>query len=80
MKDCKLAKIPMDPNVWLHKIPEGDPRSADKVIQQYYIKDIGSLMYAAVGSHPDIAFPVSDLSKYIQNPGPKHITALKQVF
>lgn len=36
-------------------------------------------MYLAVGSHPDIAFTVMDLSKFMQNPGPKHITALKQV-
>ena len=36
-------------------------------------------MYLAVGSHPDIAFTVTDLRKFVQNPGPKHITALKQV-
>ncbi len=36
-------------------------------------------MYLAVGSRPDIAFTVTDLSKFVQNPGPEHITALKRV-
>ncbi len=36
-------------------------------------------MYLAIRSHPDIAFTVTDLSKFIQNLGPEHITALKRV-
>ena len=33
---------------------------------------IGSLMYAAIGTRPDITFTVTVLSQYLQNPGRPH--------
>jgi len=37
-----------------------------------YQRKIGSLLYTAVITRPDIAFAVSRLSRFITNPGPKH--------
>jgi len=37
-----------------------------------YQRKIGSLLYAAVITRPDIAFAVSRLSRFITNPGTKH--------
>ncbi len=37
-------------------------------------------MYAALGTRPDIVYAVSTLSRYSQNPGPNHWTAVKRVF
>jgi len=45
-----------------------------------YCKAIGSLMYAAVATRPDIAFAVSTLSWFLENPGEAHWQAVKRVF
>jgi hypothetical protein len=38
---------------------------------------VGSLMYLAVGTRPDLAFLTHELSKFVTNPGPKHWGAAK---
>ena len=40
---------------------------------------VGSLLYAALGKHPDIVFATSALGKFAQNPGMIHWEALKRV-
>lgn len=40
---------------------------------------VGSLMYATLGTRPDIAHAVQQLSQYSSNPGPMHLTAAKHV-
>ena len=45
-----------------------------------YQEAIGSLMYAAIATHPDIAFAVSYLSQFLKNPGCTHWDATKQIF
>ncbi|KAJ8457275.1 hypothetical protein ONZ51_g11632 [Trametes cubensis] len=44
-----------------------------------YREAVGSLMYAAVGTRPDIAFAVTALSQFMQNPGRAHWEAVKRV-
>ncbi|KAF7136791.1 hypothetical protein CNMCM5793_006309 [Aspergillus hiratsukae] len=44
-----------------------------------YQRKIGSLMYAAVVTRPDIAFATSKLSQYLMNPSPEHHKAADQV-
>ena len=45
-----------------------------------YREAIGSLMYLAVATRPDIAFAVSTLSQFLDNPGVAHWEAVKRVF
>ena len=45
----------------------------------WYASCVGSLMYAMLGTWPDIAFAVSTLSWYMAKLGPEHITAAKRV-
>ena len=45
-----------------------------------YREAIGSLMYAAVATRPDIAYAVSTLSQFLNNPGVLHWEATKRVF
>jgi hypothetical protein len=45
-----------------------------------YCEAIGSLMYASIGTYPDITFAVSTLSQFLENPGEAHWEAVKQVF
>lgn len=45
-----------------------------------YREMIGCLMYAAVMTHPDIAFAVSKLSQYLDAPRMTHLHAITRVF
>ena len=45
-----------------------------------YREAIGSLNYCAVATCPDIAFSVSLLAQYMENPGRTHWEAVKQIF
>jgi len=44
-----------------------------------YQRKIGSILYAAVITRPDIAFAVSRLARFNMNPGPEHHQAADQV-
>ena len=44
-----------------------------------YVSAVGSLMYAMVCTHPNIAHVVGVMSRYMGNPGKKHWEALKWV-
>ncbi|PLW40507.1 hypothetical protein PCASD_08835 [Puccinia coronata f. sp. avenae] len=41
---------------------------------------IGSLKYLSILTQPDISYPISKLSQYLENPGMPHFTAAMQVF
>jgi phosphopantetheinyl transferase (holo-ACP synthase) len=47
---------------------------------KWYQQAIGSLLYAALLTRPDIAYATSMLGRYASNPGPEHIKAVKRVF
>ena len=42
----------------------------------HYQQKTGSVNWLAVQTRPDIAWSVSELSKYLQNPGPQHLAAV----
>ncbi|SCZ99435.1 BZ3500_MvSof-1268-A1-R1_Chr3-1g06010 [Microbotryum saponariae] len=73
--DAKPASIPMQPGVVL----DFEDLAATPQDRTRYLQAIGSLMYAAVGTRPDLAFVVSYLARFSQQPGPEHWTAIKQV-
>jgi hypothetical protein len=79
--DAKPLAMPMDPNVQLST--DHCPTSVRDIAlmkQVPYREAVGSLMWAAVGTRPDIAYPVGVLSKFLDNPGPAHWDATKRVF
>jgi hypothetical protein len=45
-----------------------------------YREAVGSLMYAALGTRPDIAFAVQSVSRYSTKFGPSHWNAVKRIF
>ena len=75
MADSHLVSTPLDPNIKLIKLLD---------MEHYDIPDyrsaIGSLMYMAIGTRPDISFAVQHLSQFMNNPAPAHWMALKRVF
>jgi hypothetical protein len=45
-----------------------------------YPETVGALMYLAMGTRPDIAYAVAVVSKFSQNPGKTHWSAVKRTF
>ena len=80
MKDCNIVSTPLDSNVKLSPLPDGDPLIGDATFRHAYLSGLGKLMYLAVGTRPDLAFAVNHLSQFSQRPGNEHMSALKRVF
>ena len=78
LQDAKSYSSPLDPNVKLSKhqwpITNEEKRTMEKVPYRQVIR---SLMWAAVATQPDIAFAVSLLSQFLENPGEAHWNAVK---
>ena len=77
LSDCHPCKIPMDSNLQL--IKSSDDYLASKQMIQGYQTLIGSLMWAACMTRPDIALAVSRCSRYTNNPTPQHDAAAKKI-
>jgi hypothetical protein len=75
MSNSHPVSMPLDPNIKLTKTPDNEHHDIPE-----YGAAIGSLMYAAIGTRPDIAFTVQTLSQFMSNPNPSHWTAVKRVF
>ena len=78
MADSTPMATPADPHVRLLKTPSD--HQADSINRQRYQSAVGSLMYAMIGTRPDIAFAVSAVSQHNTNPGPPHWTAVRRIF
>ncbi|SDA01116.1 BZ3500_MvSof-1268-A1-R1_C085g00466 [Microbotryum saponariae] len=66
---------PMTPGLSLTAIPgQGTER-----IRSWYLQAIGSLLYISLGTRPDIAFAVSYLARFANNPGRRHWIAVKHI-
>jgi hypothetical protein len=76
MTDAYVVHMPMDPNVRLDCDPQQGGAGVDPT---YYQSIVGSLMYAALGTRPDIAYAVAALSRYNSRPLAVHLTAAKRV-
>eukprot|EP00794_Sanderia_malayensis_P014480 gene14480-15982_t len=63
LTEAKPVSTPSDPNVVLQK-DDGFSKPVDKTMFQSLV---GSLLYAALGTRPDIQYAVSNVAKYITN-------------
>jgi hypothetical protein len=78
MQHCKPCKTPAAVHFKKDCISAGESLSEEDT--QRYQNIIGSLMYAMIKTRPDIAFVLSELSKYVSKPGKNHLIAAKRVF
>jgi hypothetical protein len=79
--DLRPISTPMDPNLVLSA--SQSPSTPEQVAAMRNIpfrEAIGSLMYASLGTCPDITFAIARLSRFLQNPGQAHWDAAKHVF
>jgi hypothetical protein len=60
--------------------PAGEEYNATPGFKTLYQSYTGTLMYAMLGSRPDIAFAVSSVSRYAANPTQNHMIAVLRIF
>ena len=78
MSDCNPISTPMDPG--LHLTKEMCPQTKEEVEEMAknpYLSAVGSLMYLACSTRPDIAYTVGLLARFNSNPGLAHWKAVK---
>ena len=81
LDNANPVTTPLDPNVNLDDDETEDySNSQDGKISLSYATLIGSLMYLALGTRPDIAYAVNRLAQFTQQPKPTHWTAVKRIF
>jgi hypothetical protein len=77
MEDSKPVSTPLVPNTTLSKVDEeGKAVPGDKA---WYASVVGSLMYLAVATRPDLAFAVGCLARFMSDTCEHHIVAAKRV-
>ena len=74
MIDCHPVSIPLDPNSPLRK---SEPGTGVDNINEYQSM-IGSLMYAVIGTRPDLAHTVTVLSQFSSSPNQIYLQAAKR--
>ncbi len=80
MEGCKPLYVPMQkgtkPTAKMSPTSEKEKMEMSAIP---YKKAIGSLLYLAICTRPDIAFAVSSLAQYSANPGCEHWVLVKNV-
>ena len=75
MEESKPQATPAETGLKLTKRADGEALTDVK----QYMSAVGSLMYAMIGTRPDIAWIVSQLSQHLSNPTQQHWNAVKRV-
>ena len=79
--DCNPVTTPIDNSVRLStSMSPQSPEDIESMHSVPYLQAVGSLMYLAIATRPDISYTVGVLARFSQNPGPMHWKAVKHVF
>ena len=77
MASCRPLSTPMEHNLQLFKTSN---QPATPEFKRKYLQAIGSLMYAMLGTRPDLGYAVSYLARFAENPSTPHWTAIQHIF
>jgi hypothetical protein len=79
MTECKSNKTPEE----AEKLSANDCPTTEEEKEQMKLKPyesiVGSLLYAAISTRPDISHAVNMVSRFMKNPGEKHWIACKRI-
>lgn len=75
MLDSHPVGTPLEPNSQLQRVDPKDKIDDIKIYQSL----VGSLMYAHIGTRPDLAFSITHLSQFSSCPGSTHLAAAKRI-
>lgn len=76
MDNAKPVSVPADP----HVILSPTEIDSEKPSNMPYREAVGSLVFLAAVSRPDISYVVNSVSKYLNNHSHKHWRAVKRIF
>jgi len=76
MANTKTVSVPADPHAALSPTEQDD----EKFSNMPYREAVGSLIFLAIVSRPDIAFAVNAVSKYLSKHNATHWRAVKRIF
>ena len=80
MQDYKKGYLPMQVDHGLSsKVGASTPEEVSRMKRVPYASAVGSIMYAMKSTRPDVAFAQNLTSRYQQNPGKAHWTAVKNI-
>ena len=74
------SRLPATPMEILELLAAPDNEDITDASRTLYQRKVGSLLFAAIATRPDIAFAVSRLSRFNQRPGKQHHEAADRVF
>lgn len=73
MVDCCTVSTPLESSQNLSDF------EADGEVNFPYRETVGSLMYLAIATRPDIRFAVGNVSRYLDRPAEAHVNAVKRI-
>ncbi|XP_063797797.1 uncharacterized protein LOC134965222 [Pseudophryne corroboree] len=80
MTDAKPVSTPIDKSTKMVKAMSTSSKGEIEEMQEIpYQNVIGSLMYASIGTRPDITHVVNRASQFANNPGRQHWIAVKRI-
>jgi len=80
-EDIRYLSTPMDSNIKLSTSQSPQtPEEFAVMKNKPYREAVGTLMYASLGTRPDITYAVGILSKFNEKPGLVHWNTLKRVY
>ena len=81
MTNCNPASTPLTTGTVLSNddCPSTPPATPVTINGHTYASVVGAIMYAMLGTRPDLAYSVGCLSRFNSNPGATHVAALKHV-
>jgi hypothetical protein len=79
LSNSKPVSTPMSTEVLSAAMCPKTPDEFKSMKNVPYRQAVGSIMYLAVSTRPDIAKAVSSVSKYLENPGQKHWNSVKRI-
>ena len=78
LENAKTYTTPMETTTLLRRHTEDS--EAALVDKKLYQSMVGSLLYCALGTRPDIQFAVSTVAQFSSEPDQHHLTAVKRIF
>jgi hypothetical protein len=80
-EELKPVSNPMEPSTKLHS-GQSPSTGAEFATMRHvpYREAVGSLMYASLGTRPDISYAVTTVSRFSSNPGQPHWDAVRRIY
>lgn len=81
MEDCNPVSTPMNVSIKLTKaMSPTTEEEREEMVNIPFQEAVGSILYLAQGTRPDIAYAINNISRFNNNPGKLHWLAIKHLF